>query len=80
AELAEGVIPSIVFFEDTFGARIEQIYLAGVASIEEVGPLLHEQTGAQVQELAPSISSQQDLSGEDIDPAAMAGIAGALLG
>jgi type IV pilus assembly protein PilM len=80
AELAEGVLPSIVFFEDTFGARIEQIYVGGVASMETIGPLLHQQTGAQVQELGPSLSSEQDLSGENMEPAMMAGIAGALLG
>jgi type IV pilus assembly protein PilM len=79
AELAEGVLPSIVFFEDTFSARIEDIYVGG-AAIDEVGPLLHEQTGAKVQELAPSLSSGQDLSGEHLPPAMMAGIAGALLG
>lgn len=79
-ELAEGVLPSIVFFEDTFGARIEQIYIGGVASIQTIGPLLHQQTGAQVQELGPSLSSEQDLSGENLEPAMMAGIAGALLG
>lgn len=80
AELAEGVLPSIVFFEDTFGARIEQIYLGGLLPIEEVGPLLHEQTGATVQELTPDISSDQNLGGDTIPPSAMAGIAGALLG
>jgi type IV pilus assembly protein PilM len=46
SELAEGVLPSIVFFEDTFAARIEQIYVGGVAQLAEVGPLLHEHTGA----------------------------------
>lgn len=80
AELAEGVLPSIVFFEDTFSARIEDIYVGGAAAIDQVGPLLHEQTGAKVQELAPSLSSGQDLSGEHLPPAMMAGIAGALLG
>ncbi len=80
AELAEGVLPSIVFFEDTFGARIEQIYLGGLLPLEEVGPLLHEQTGATVQELTPDINSDQNLGGDTIPPSAMAGIAGALLG
>lgn len=80
AELAEGVLPSIVFFEDTFGARIEQIYVGGIVPIGAVGPLLHQQTGAQVQELAPAISQEQDISGEHLEPAAMAGIVGALLG
>ncbi len=53
ADLAEAVLPSIVFFEDTFAAHIEKIYVGGAAPLEELGPLLHQQTGAQVQELAP---------------------------
>jgi len=80
SELAEGVLPSIVFFEDTFSARIEQIFVGGVAQLEEVGPLLHEPTGAQVQELSPNLTSEQNLSGESIPPAMMAGLVGALLG
>jgi type IV pilus assembly protein PilM len=80
AELAEAVLPSIVFFEDTFAAKIEKIYVGGIAQLQEVGPLLHEQTGAQVQELAPELSAEQNLSGETVPPAMMAGIVGALLG
>jgi type IV pilus assembly protein PilM len=80
SELAEGVLPSIMFFEDTFNARIEQIYVGGVAQLAEIGPLLHEHTGAQVQELAPSLTSEQNLSGEVIPPAMMSGLVGALLG
>ncbi|MGE5325376.1 MAG: type IV pilus biogenesis protein PilM [Actinomycetota bacterium] len=79
-ELAEGVLPSIVFFEDTFAAHVEQIYIGGVDRMDQVGPLLHEHTGARVQELAPDISPEQNLSGEHISPSLMAGIAGALLG
>lgn len=80
AELAEAVLPSIVFFEDTFGAHIEKIYVGGIAPLAELGPLLHEHTGAQVQELAPDLTTEQNLSGEAIQPALMAGIVGALLG
>jgi type IV pilus assembly protein PilM len=80
AELAEGVLPSIVFFEDTFAAHIEHIYVGGVNRLEEVGPLLHEHTGAQVEELSPDIAAEQNLSGEKISPSLMAGITGALLG
>lgn len=80
AELAEAVLPSIVFFEDTFAARIENIYIGGIAPLQELGPLLHEQTGAQVHELAPELSPEQNLSGENLPPSMMAGIAGALLG
>jgi type IV pilus assembly protein PilM len=80
AELAEAVLPSIVFFEDTFAARIEKIYVGGIAPLQELGPLLHEHTGAQVQELAPALTAEQNLSGEAIQPSLMAGIVGALLG
>jgi type IV pilus assembly protein PilM len=80
AELAEAVLPSTVFFEDTFGARIEKIFLSGVAAIDEVGPMLHQHTGAEVRELAPDLSSDQNLSGESVQPSALAGIVGALLG
>jgi len=80
AELAEAVLPSIVFFEDSFAARIEKIYVGGLTSLEEVGLLLHEQTGAQVEQLAPELFPEQNLSGENFQPSAMAGIVGALLG
>jgi type IV pilus assembly protein PilM len=80
ADLSEAVLPSIVFFEDTFAAHIEKIYLGGTAPLEELGPLLHQQTGAQVQELAPELLSEQNLSGEHVSPTTMAGIVGALLG
>jgi hypothetical protein len=80
ADLAEAVLPSIVFFEDTFAAHIEKIYIGGIAPLEELGPLLHQQTGAQVQELAPQLGSEQNLSGENVSPSTMAGIVGALLG
>jgi type IV pilus assembly protein PilM len=80
SELAETVLPSIVFFEDTFGARIEQIFVAGLVSLHEIGPMLHQQTGAQVEELAPQVSSGSNLGGTHFRPSAMAGIAGALLG
>lgn len=80
AELAEAVLPSIVFFEDTFSAHIEKIYVGGIAPLQQVGPLLHQHTGAQVQELAPDLTPEQNLSGENVQPAMMAGIVGALLG
>jgi type IV pilus assembly protein PilM len=79
-ELSEAVLPSIVFFEDTFSAHIEKIYVGGPAPLDELGPLLHQQTGAQVQELAPELGTEQNLSGEHVAPTTMAGIVGALLG
>ena len=80
ADLTEAVLPSIVFFEDTFSAHIEKIYVGGMARMAEVGPMLHQQTGAQVEELAPELSAERNLSGESVTPSSMAGIVGALLG
>lgn len=79
AELAEAVLPSIMFFEDTFGARIEHILITGLQEMEEIGPLLHEHTGARVEELAGELASGADLGG-GFPRSAMAGVAGALLG
>jgi type IV pilus assembly protein PilM len=79
-DLSESVLPSIVFFEDTFAAHIEKIYVGGTAPLQELGPLLHQQTGAQVLELAPELAPEQNLSGEQVSPTTMAGIVGALLG
>jgi type IV pilus assembly protein PilM len=79
-ELAEAVLPSLVFFEDTFAERVERIFVGGTAAIDELGPLLHQQTGAEVRELAPKLTSDQNLSGEAIEPSQMAGTVGALLG
>ncbi len=79
-ELAEAVLPSIVFFEDTFGEKIAEILISGAAALATIAPMLHQQTGAHVQELAPQMSSEQNLSGEKFPPSLMAGVAGALLG
>jgi type IV pilus assembly protein PilM len=80
AELAEAVLPSIVFFEDRYGEKIHEICIGGAAAIDQIGPLLHQQTGAEVRELAPEISSDQNLSGDSIEPSSMAALAGALFG
>lgn len=80
AELAEAVLPSMVFFEDQCGDCIQEICVGGAAAIDELGPLLHQQTGAEVRELAPQLSAEQNLSGEIFEPSMVAGLAGALLG
>ncbi|MBZ5533010.1 MAG: hypothetical protein LAO20_16390 [Acidobacteriia bacterium] len=80
AELAEAALPSIVFFEDTFAAHVEEIYVGGIVPVSEIGPLLEQQTRAKVHALAPQLSSEQNISGETVQPSLMAGIVGALLG
>jgi type IV pilus assembly protein PilM len=80
SELADAVLPSLVFFEDTFAAHVEQIYVGGLVPARDLAPLLESQTRAKVMELAPELSSEQNISGETVPPSLMAGIVGALLG
>ncbi len=77
-QLAAEVYPSVVFYEDTFGARIESILVAGVP-VADVAPALQEQANARVQELP----ARRYLSGTlpaDVPGWSLAGVAGALLG
>jgi len=77
-QLAEDIHPMLVFFEDTFGARIEHVLLAGKLRQDVVGSALAAQTGAQVDDL---VSSQiaGGPAGAQLPPGVLAGVAGAVL-
>ena len=79
AELAEDVYPSAVFFQDTHGAGIERVLLAGLAPLEQVGPALEQQTRARVEELVTARHVGSGLSGDGVPRSLLAGVAGALL-
>ena len=79
AELAEDVYPSAVFFQDTHGAGIERVLLAGLAPLEQVGPALEQQTGARVEELVTARHVASGLAGDGVPRSLLAGVAGALL-
>jgi len=76
AHIASEIYPSVVFFEDTFGSRVEEILIGGVAAAD-LAPALHDQTNARVQE----ISSSRYIGGVSTDAPswALAGVAGALV-
>lgn len=79
AQLAEDVYPSAVFFQDTYGARIERVLLAGVAPLEQVAAALEAQTGARVEELVTPRHVGSGLSGDGVRRPLLAGVAGALV-
>jgi len=79
AEIVDAVLPSIVFFEDTFAERIQQVYVTGIPDLQTIAAILQEQTGARVEELAPEISGQ-DLSKEGLPRSSAAALAGGLWG
>ncbi|MDR3763469.1 MAG: hypothetical protein P4M01_05170 [Acidobacteriota bacterium] len=59
--LADDIYPSLVYFQDTFGAAIEEIYVAGVAEAESILPVLREQTGVAARELIAASVVSGDL-------------------
>ena len=79
AQLAEDVYPSAVFFQDTHGAGIERVLLAGVAPLQQVAPALESQTGARVEELVTPRHVVSSLSGDAVPRSLLAGVAGALV-
>lgn len=77
-QVASEIYPSVVFFEDSFGERIEGILVSG-ASASEIAPALQEQSNARVQDLPLARYVSGDLP-SDVPGWALAGVAGALLG
>jgi type IV pilus assembly protein PilM len=51
AQLAEDVYPSLVFFQDTYGAKVENILVSGLAEFEELNAALADIAGVRAQEL-----------------------------
>jgi type IV pilus assembly protein PilM len=77
--LANEVYPSAVFFEDTYHARVESVFVAGSVAMGQVAPALEAHTEARVYEL---------VSGRHVEPGnsdntprgILAGVVGALVG
>ncbi len=52
AAIADDVYPSLMFFQDVYGARLKRIFVSGDASFEPLNAALQESTGIRVQELS----------------------------
>jgi type IV pilus assembly protein PilM len=77
AALADDIYPSLVFFQDNYGMKVEHILLGGLASADEIGPPLEAQTGARVSDL---VSASQVGQPGNLAPSLLAGVVGALVG
>lgn len=76
--LADEVYPSLVFFEDQFGASVQRVLVGGAASARDLAPALAAHSSAPVEDLV----AQTYLSGSLGSAGAsgiLAGVAGALL-
>ena len=78
-ELLDHVYPSMVFSEDTYHAKIEQLLVTGMANVEGLASELQQETGVRTSEIG--LASTFDLNaGDSGTRSALAGVAGALLG
>ncbi len=76
-QLAEEVYPSVVFFQDTYNLNIERVYVAGLPEEGVAESALHNQSGAEVEEL---VAAEQIGSTTGTVPRwRMAGVVGALI-
>jgi type IV pilus assembly protein PilM len=80
ARLADEIYPSLVFFQDNYGAEIERILVGGEVSADELAPALTAHTAAQVQPLVSESLVGGSLTGTSAPAAQLAGVAGVLLG
>ena len=72
--LADDIYPSLVFFQDTYGVKVERILLGGLVSARDLGGALQEQTGARVADLVTTAPQG------NLPPSVTAAVVGALAG
>lgn len=54
AQIAADVYPSVVFYEDTYGAKVERVLVGGLPSMADISSALEAQIGLRVQSLVTS--------------------------
>lgn len=78
AQLADDIYPSLVFLQDTYNVKVEQILLSGTEHLQELAPLLEKNVGIRPEELVTSsVVGAVSISGQQ--RSLLAGIAGALI-
>jgi type IV pilus assembly protein PilM len=75
AQLADDVYPSLVFFQDAYGTKVEKILVSGLDSLEELNAALAENTGLRAQEL---VTAARLGAGAATERTLLGGVAGAL--
>ncbi|MEO6119635.1 MAG: hypothetical protein ABIP12_03010 [Terriglobales bacterium] len=78
-DIAANVLPSIVFFEDTYASKVDRVLLTGDAEMTALSASLQQETSVRVETLAgPDLSG--DGLGDTLPAAVLAPVAGGLLG
>ena len=78
AQIAADVYPSVVFYEDTYGAKVERVLVSGLPAMADITSALEAQVGLRVQ----SLVTARHLEGtQSSTPASLlAPVLGALVG
>ncbi len=76
-EIADAVHPSVIFFEDTYAAKVEQILLSAPSATNELAEALQTETGIRTSDVAGYINSGDNL-GDGATRSILAGVTGAL--
>lgn len=74
-QLAEDIYPSLVFYQDTYGTKVEKILIHGAAALSDLSHAIEEYTGVRAQELVRSEHLGAALSS---DRSALGAVVGAL--
>ncbi|HEV2112883.1 MAG TPA: hypothetical protein VGR50_01965 [Terriglobales bacterium] len=77
--LADEVYPSLVFFEDQFGASVQRVLIGGAASARDLAPALGAHSSAPVEDLVDESYLSGSLGSAAGSSGMLAGVAGALL-
>jgi type IV pilus assembly protein PilM len=80
AQIAADVYPSVVFYEDTYGAKVERVLLGGLPSMAEITSALEAQIGLRVQSLVTARYLEDSLASDSTPPPLLAAVLGALVG
>jgi type IV pilus assembly protein PilM len=78
-DITSNVLPSMVFFEDTYSAKIDRVIVTGDAELNSLAEGLAAEAGVQVEALSTTGFGGGGL-GDPLPPALLAPIAGGLLG
>ena len=71
--MADDIYPSLVYFQDNHGAKVEELLVNGISGLDGFASALKEQTGIEVRELIGSSIASGNLRHD------FAGAIGALL-
>jgi len=79
ARLADEIYPSLVFFEDQFGASVQRVLVGGTASARDLASALAVHSSAPVEDLVAESYLSGNLGSASGSSGLLAGVAGALL-